>query len=859
MIRGTRQRRVGVALAALMTAGLVSPALAAAPVNDDFADALPISEGVELRFDNREATTEAGEVVCDAGPTGYWEFSAPAAGDYVAYATGSNVDTEIGWSESLTSSTGDCPDDADESYDAVETPMTLASGEKEYVQLGFNSADVRGTSGVGVARIFPGDDAFADRSALTFRSGAPTAVRGISFAGTEGVEGNEPGACGSSALDQTVWLTFTPPTTEAWYIEAKSTGQVNIAVYSGTSLSGLTQLGCSTGARNAVVVELMAGTAYAIQVDNVNGSPKTSVVRAEAAGKIRSLPVVVDRDGDGTSTNVGNTSAVALLADNRPAIAYFDTTNGELRYAERSASGTWSDLLIDADGDGTSIAVGSEVDLAILDDGRPAVAYWDGVNKELRYAERSAGGVWSDVLIDDDGDGTSTNVGRQLSLLVLPSGRPAVAYYDVSNSELRYAERSAGGVWSDVLVDADGDGASTNVGKYIDMILYNGEPVIAYADSNDQQRLAVPSGSGWTDTLIRGVSLLTDGESANGADGQPSLAVGPDGKLHIAIQDDDNGHTTYGTMSSGGAWTFEDILTDRLLAELGWGTSVELNFDRDGKPVVLWADSNYAGHIGASVRSSEGWSEQVTTPYLLDPRDPSSDGSVEMFNSQMDSLVFPDGRIGFAAHDSVNGGLYWVEDTYRVCPTAPTPFTDVSATSFAKDDIPCIFGLDVTTGTTATTYSPDDFVTREQMAAFLARLYRETTGEACSGGTTPFTDVSATSFAKDDIPCIFGLGITTGTTATTYSPDDFVTREQMAAFLARLYRKVTDPACAGGTATPFTDISATSFAKDDIPCIFGLGITTGTTATTYSPDDFVTREQMAAFLGRLWRTPAVLA
>ncbi|MBT5138237.1 MAG: S-layer homology domain-containing protein, partial [Acidimicrobiaceae bacterium] len=112
--------------------------------------------------------------------------------------------------------------------------------------------------------------------------------------------------------------------------------------------------------------------------------------------------------------------------------------------------------------------------------------------------------------------------------------------------------------------------------------------------------------------------------------------------------------------------------------------------------------------------------------------------------------------------------------------------------------------------------------------------------------------------AKDDVPCIFGLGITTGTSATTYSPADFVTREQMASFLARMYRELTGEECSGG-AHPFTDMSATSFAKDDVPCIFGLGVTTGTSATTYSPADFVTREQMASFLARVWRTEAVLA
>ena len=73
------------------------------------------------------------------------------------------------------------------------------------------------------------------------------------------------------------------------------------------------------------------------------------------------------------------------------------------------------------------------------------------------------------------------------------------------------------------------------------------------------------------------------------------------------------------------------------------------------------------------------------------------------------------------------------------------------------------------------------------MGAFLARLFR-VLGGTCPTGTIPFTDVSSSSFALLDIICIYGLGITTGTSATTYSPDDPTSRDQMAAFLARLYR-----------------------------------------------------------------------
>ena len=114
-------------------------------------------------------------------------------------------------------------------------------------------------------------------------------------------------------------------------------------------------------------------------------------------------------------------------------------------------------------------------------------------------------------------------------------------------------------------------------------------------------------------------------------------------------------------------------------------------------------------------------------------------------------------------------------------------------TSFAYDDIGRIFGLGITGGTGPTTYSPQQTVTREQMAAFLARLYKAITKEPAPLTETPFTDVPLTSFAYDDIGRIFGLGITKGTSSTTYSPQQTVTREQMAAFIARLYRELTSP------------------------------------------------------------------
>src|SRR5215218_11420088 len=56
--------------------------------------------------------------------------------------------------------------------------------------------------------------------------------------------------------------------------------------------------------------------------------------------------------------------------------------------------------------------------------------------------------------------------------------------------------------------------------------------------------------------------------------------------------------------------------------------------------------------------------------------------------------------------------------------------------------------------------------------------------------------------------------------------------------------------CGGVTITlPFTDVMGSGFFCQ-IAAAYYSGLTNGTTATTYSPTDTVTREQMAAFISR---------
>ncbi len=180
------------------------------------------------------------------------------------------------------------------------------------------------------------------------------------------------------------------------------------------------------------------------------------------------------------------------------------------------------------------------------------------------------------------------------------------------------------------------------------------------------------------------------------------------------------------------------------------------------------------------------------------------------------------------------------------------PFSDAthSNTSFHAD-VGCVYKSGVMRGTTTTTLSPDDTATREQAAVLIQRVMA-ISGGLCTSRVPPWGDLSSTSFALGEISCLYGSGLINGTTTTTFSPSAPVTRTETAALVARLYRYLSTNTCPT-TPPPFTD-TTTNWASTDIACVYGLGIDTGTTATTFSPDDMVTRADMATILARTIRT-----
>lgn len=179
--------------------------------------------------------------------------------------------------------------------------------------------------------------------------------------------------------------------------------------------------------------------------------------------------------------------------------------------------------------------------------------------------------------------------------------------------------------------------------------------------------------------------------------------------------------------------------------------------------------------------------------------------------------------------------------------------------SFAKEAADCLAHYEITFGTNPELglFSPQQPVTRRQMALFLARAAGPAGVELPEASDQGFTDLDVASSSQDAINQLVELGIMEGTSATTFDPHSPVTRNLMALWLARFLSAA--PTGPGGTDIDtiepdddhFTDVASVDFrTRAAIRKIYELGVTQGTSAFTFSPAREVTRGQMAVFISR---------
>jgi hypothetical protein len=167
-------------------------------------------------------------------------------------------------------------------------------------------------------------------------------------------------------------------------------------------------------------------------------------------------------------------------------------------------------------------------------------------------------------------------------------------------------------------------------------------------------------------------------------------------------------------------------------------------------------------------------------------------------------------------------------------------FSDVPAGHYAYDAVTCAIDKGITNGTGSGKFSPDSTCTTGQILTFLYRALEE----PAWSGQASLEDAQPTDYFYNSVHWAKEQGLLAG----EYSyPSSDCTRAQVVTYLWKL---AGSPVVSGGTS--FSDVAANSDYAQAVRWAVKNGVTDGTSATTFSPNQICTRAQIVTFLYRVY-------
>lgn len=330
----------------------------------------------------------------------------------------------------------------------------------------------------------------------------------------------------------------------------------------------------------------------------------------DANGSSWPTPILVD----GAADDVGRYASLEVISG-VPAISYQVPNSGQIRYAWAGDTDgtTWSTVTVDG-----SVAQYSEYTSLASVLGKPAIAYRNNPAGNLRYAFLSGSNPadpahWTKLNVFNTGD-----TGAYPSLAVV-NGNPAISFYDITTTNLRYARAAdtAGATWLGgirrIVENSVGD-----VGTHSSLAVVSGRPAVSYHDATaGDLKWAIASdanGSTWSAAN----RLAIDGDLANV--GAYSSHASVDGLPAIAYQDETSFDLKYASLPIA-SWSASNGTAESILASgVKDGGVTEAMLDEDlGIWEVAGNDLVYqAGRVGigrvptANVLEVEGTASKTT-------------------------------------------------------------------------------------------------------------------------------------------------------------------------------------------------------------------------------------------------------
>lgn len=252
------------------------------------------------------------------------------------------------------------------------------------------------------------------------------------------------------------------------------------------------------------------------------------------------------------------------------------------------------------------------------------------------------------------------------------------------------------------------------------------------------------------------------------------------------------------------------------------GEAVELTAPT-GKPVADAHDYVFAGWVETPVSDVLSKPDVVFTDSYL-------------FTEQSATL--------YALYSYVYRGDTYYTTTVRMDTCLSEQFKDVDTTAWYHEALDFVLEYGYMNGVGESKFAPNGLLTRAMMVTILYRLDGE--GEYAAH---PFKDVAKGAWYDEAVAWGYATGVVKGTSATTFSPEAHVTREQAATLLYRYAEYRGEDVSASGSLMDFEDAKqVSSYARDAMRWAVGEGIISGRSETVLEPLGTATRAEIAKIL-----------
>ena len=187
--------------------------------------------------------------------------------------------------------------------------------------------------------------------------------------------------------------------------------------------------------------------------------------------------------------------------------------------------------------------------------------------------------------------------------------------------------------------------------------------------------------------------------------------------------------------------------------------------------------------------------------------------------------------------------VFQFESTKTVTPLA----LDGTQSGWAEQEIQDAYSYGLTYGEVEKNFQK--LITREEFSTIAVKLFEKLSGKTATVKENPFTDTSNPEILK-----AYAIGIVKGTGATTFSPSNNITRQEICVMIQRALKASypnLDIDISGDF--PFNDLNKIAdWAIDSMKYAYKNEIMKGTGSTTISPLNNTTREQAIALLKRTY-------